>query len=87
MGDSSQRDSKLNPEFRARLLKESQNPWLGLRRTLWLLFFASSMLGSLIMGSKFISGQNVPLSDAGIQLTALCVFGSLIYLDRNKVKK
>ena len=87
MGDSSKSDSKLSPEFRARLLKESQRPWQGLRRTIWLLFFASSFLGILIMGAKIISGESVPLEDSGIQLTALLIFGSLIYLDRNKVDK
>ena len=75
---------KLNPELRDKLLKESQNPWLGLRRTLWLIFFGSSSLGIFIMGSKLVARENLPLSDLAIQISAVLIFGLLVYYDRNK---
>tara|TARA_Y100001968_G_C19302916_1_gene690058 strand:+ start:84 stop:353 length:270 start_codon:yes stop_codon:yes gene_type:complete len=84
LSNSSKKTAKLNPEFRERLLKESQNPLRGLRRILWLLFFVSSSLGILIMGTKFLGGQNVPLTDGMIQITALIIFGTLVWLDRDK---
>ena len=84
MINSSKGDSKLNPELKEKLLKESKNPWLGLRRTLWLLFLASSSLGILIMGTKFISGEKVPLSDLIVQFSAILIFGGLVWFDRNK---
>ena len=83
MADSPRSDSKLSPEFRERLLRESRNPWIGLRRILWILCFASSFIGLLIMFSKVFSEQSVVLSNFGIQIGALLIFGVLIYLDRN----
>jgi len=85
--DSSKKNSKLNPEFRERLLKESKNPLKGLRRILWLLFFGSATLGLFIMGLKEFSGQSVSIVDAGVQLGSVSIFGFLIWFDRDKNKK
>ncbi len=81
---SSKNDSKLNPQLREKLLKESQNPWKGLRRTLWLLFLISSSLGIFIMGTKILAGTEVPKSDLLVQISAVLVFGGLVWVDRNK---
>ena len=48
--------SKIDPELKKKLLKESQSPFKGLRRTLWIAFSGSAFLGLLIMLSKIASG-------------------------------
>ena len=84
MGDSIDNNSKISPELRERLLNESKNPWKGLRRSLWIISFASSFLGILIMGTQFLSGKVVTIQNIGIQLIAVLIFGGLIYFDREK---
>ena len=74
----------LDPNVRQKLLKESQAPFLGVRRLLWGVLFGSAMIGLLIMFIRLISGNIVPLSDIGIQAFALLLFGGLILIDRNK---
>ena len=49
--------SKIDPELKKKLLKESQNPFKGLRRTLWVAFTGSAFLGLLIMISKIAGGM------------------------------
>ncbi|NDD70295.1 MAG: DUF3493 domain-containing protein, partial [Synechococcaceae bacterium WB9_4xC_028] len=39
MGQNSRKS--LDPDLKERLLRESRTPWRGLRRLLWLAFFAS----------------------------------------------
>ena len=75
---------KLDPKLRERLLKESRNPFVGLRRNLWIVFFASALLGLFIMTLRTLSGEIVQFSDAMIQLSALLLFGFLIIKDRDK---
>ena len=48
--------SKIDPELKKKLLKESQSPFKGLRRILWIAFSGSAFLGLLIMLSKIASG-------------------------------
>ena len=48
--------SKIDPELKKKLLKESQSPFKGLRRILWIAFSGSAFLGLTIMLSK-IAGQ------------------------------
>ena len=74
----------LDPNVRQKLLKESQAPFLGVRRLLWGVLFGSAMIGLLIMLIRLISGNIVPLSDIGVQSFALLLFGGLIIIDRNK---
>ena len=38
-------DSNLDPNVRARLLKETKNPYRGLRRAVWIALFGSAALG------------------------------------------
>ena len=77
--------SKIDPELKKKLLKESQNPFKGLRRVLWIAFSGSAFLGLLIMLSKISSGNQVPQNNLFIQLGACVLFPLLLFLDRNKV--
>ncbi len=86
MSDPSGSKSKLDPKFRERLLKESRNPWRGLRRGLWIALFGSALIGFLIMSSKVLSGDIVLLNDVGIQIGSLLLFGGFLWLDRPREK-
>ena len=76
--------SKIDPELKKKLLKESQTPFKGLRRILWIAFTGSSFLGLLIMLSKIASGSELQQNNLVIQLTACILFPTLLFLDRNK---
>ena len=76
--------SNLDPNLRSRLLKESKNPFRGLRRALWLALFGSAALGFFIMFSKIITGDIVSINDLAIQSSALVILGFLLLKDRNK---
>ena len=76
--------SKIDPELKKKLLKESQSPFKGLRRILWLAFSGSAFFGLLIMLSKIASGNELQLNNFLIQLGACVIFPTLIFLDRNK---
>lgn len=73
----------LDPALKARLLQEAKTPWRGLRRGLWLAFTASAAVGLATMAMRASVGDAVPLSDLGIQLGALVLFGGLLWRDRN----
>ena len=76
--------SKIDPELKKKLLKESQTPFKGLRRILWIAFSGSAFLGLLIMLSKIASGSNLQVNNLFIQLVACILFPTLLFLDRNK---
>ena len=76
--------SKIDPELKKKLLKETQTPFKGLRRILWIAFSGSAFLGLLIMLSKIASGNELQLNNLLIQLGACVIFPTLIFLDRNK---
>ena len=76
--------SKIDPELKKKLLKESQTPFKGLRRILWVAFSGSAFLGLLIMLSKIISGNELQQNNLLIQLGACVIFPSLLFLDKNK---
>ncbi len=76
--------SKIDPELKKKLLKESQAPFKGLRRILWIAFSGSALLGLLIMLSKIASGSEVPQSNLFIQLGACILFPTLLFFDKNK---
>ena len=73
----------LDPDLRARLLQEAKTPWRGLRRGLWLAFTASAAVGLATMALRASAGDSVALSDLGIQVGALVLFGGLLWRDRN----
>ena len=76
--------SKLDPELKKKLLKESQAPFKGLRRILWIAFSGSAFLGLLIMISKIASGSEFQQKNFLIQICACIVFPTLLFIDRNK---
>ena len=78
--------SKIDPELKKKLLKESQSPFKGLRRILWIAFSGSAFLGLLIMLSKIATGSEIQLNNILIQLVACILFPSLLFFDKNKEK-
>ena len=76
--------SKIDPELKKKLLKESQAPFKGLRRILWIAFAGSAFLGLFIMLSKIASGEAIQQNNLLIQLGACVIFSFLLFLDRNK---
>ena len=76
--------SKIDPELKKKLLKESQSPFKGLRRILWIAFSGSAFLGLLIMLSRIASGNEFQQNNLLIQLGSCIVFPILLFLDRNK---
>ena len=74
----------MDPNLRSRLLKESKNPFRGLRRAVWIALFGSAALGFFIMFSKIITGETVSINDFAIQSSALLILGFLLFKDRNK---
>ena len=75
--------SKIDPELKKKLLKETQTPFKGLRRILWIAFSGSAFLGLLIMLSKIASGSELQQNNLLIQLVACLLFPTLLYFDRN----
>ena len=76
--------SKIDPELKKKLLKETQTPFKGLRRILWIAFSGSAFLGLFIMISKIVSGTELQQNNLLIQLGACVIFPSLLFLDKNK---
>ena len=76
--------SKIDPELKKKLLKESKSPFKGLRKILWVAFSGSAFLGLLIMLSKIASGSELQQNNLFIQLGACILFPTLLFLDRNQ---
>ena len=76
--------SKIDPKLKKKLLNESQAPFKGLRRILWIAFSGSAFLGLLIMLSKVASGSELQQNNLLIQIGACIVFPTLLFLDQNK---
>ena len=76
--------SKIDPELKKKLLKESQSPFKGLRKTLWIAFSGSAFLGLIIMLSKIASGSELQQNNLLIQLCACVLFPALLFFDRDK---
>ena len=78
--------SDLDPNLRSRLLKETKNPYRGLRRAVWIALFGSAALGLFIMVTNIIAGDSVSINDLAIQTSALVILGFLLFKDRSKEK-
>ena len=76
--------SKIDSELKKKLLKETQAPFKGLRRILWIAFSGSAFLGLLIMLSKIAEGSELQQNNLLIQLGACVIFPALLIFDRNK---
>ena len=77
--------SKIDPELKKKLLRESQSPFKGLRRILWIAFSGSAFLGLLIMLSKIATGSELQHNNLIIQFGACILFPTLLFFDRDKV--
>ena len=75
---------QIDPELKKKLLKETQAPYKGLRRILWIAFSGSAFLGLLIMLSKIASGSELQQNNLLIQFGACLLFPTLLFFDRNK---
>ena len=76
--------SKIDPKLKKKLLNESQAPFKGLRRIIWLAFSGSAFLGLFIMLSKIASGSELQQNNLLIQVGSCILFPTLLFLDRNK---
>ena len=76
--------SKIDPKLKKKLLKESQAPFMGIRKILWIAFSGSAFLGLFIMLSKIANGSELQQNNLLIQLGACIIFPTLLILDRNK---
>ena len=76
--------SKIDPELKKKLLKETQAPFKGLRKILWIAFSASAFLGLIIMLSRIGVGNEIQQNNLFIQIGACMLFPILFFLDRNK---
>ena len=76
--------SKIDPKLKKKLLQESQAPFKGLRRILWIAFSGSAFLGLLIMFSKIANGGELQENNLIIQLGACILFPTLLFFDRNE---
>ena len=77
--------SKIDPELKKKLLKESQSPFKGLRRILWIALSGSAFLGLIIMLSKVaIGGGELQQNNILIQLGSCIIFPTLLFFDREK---
>ena len=76
--------SKIDPKLKEKLLKETQTPFKGLRRILWIAFSGSAFLGLLIMLSKIASGSELQQNNLLIQIGACILFPTLLFLDQNR---
>ena len=78
--------SKIDPELKKKLLQESQAPFKGLRRILWIAFSGSAFLGLLIMFSRISNGNEIQQNNLLIQLGACVIFPTLLFFDRDKAQ-
>ena len=76
--------SKIDPKLKKKLLKETQAPFKGLRRLLWIAFSGSAFLGLLIMLFNIASGGELQQNNILIQVGACILFPTLFFLDKNK---
>ena len=76
--------SKIDPELKKKLLKESQAPFKGLRKVIWIACSGSAFLGLFIMLSKITGGNEIQQNNLLIQLGACLLFPFLLFLERDK---
>ncbi len=74
----------LDPELKARLLREARSPWRGLRRGLWIALAASAAVGLATMAMRSAAGGEVASGDLLIQISALAIFAGLLWFDRQR---
>ena len=78
--------SKIDPELKKKLLRETKAPFKGLRRIIWAACSGSAFLGLFIMLSQLIGGNEIQQNNLLIQLGASLLFPLLFFLERDKDK-
>jgi len=76
--------SKIDPELKKKLLRETKAPFKGLRRLIWAACSGSALLGLFIMITQVIGGNEVVLNNILIQLGASILFPTLLFFERDK---
>ena len=76
--------SKIDPELKKKLLRETKAPFKGLRRLVWVACSGSALLGLFIMITQIIGGNEIRQNNLLIQLGASILFPTLFYLERDK---
>ena len=76
--------SKIDPELKKKLLRETKAPFKGLRRLIWVACSGSAFLGLFIMLSQMIGGSEIQQNNLLIQIGASILFPTLIYFERDK---
>ncbi len=76
--------SKIDPELKKKLLKETKAPFKGLRRVIYVACAGSAFLGLFIMLSQMAAGNEIQQNNLLIQLGACALFPLLFFLERNK---
>jgi len=76
--------SKIDPELKKKLLRETKAPFKGLRRLVWVACSGSALLGLFIMITQIIGGNEIQQNNLLIQLGASILFPTLIYFERDK---
>ena len=77
--------SKIDPELKKKLLRETKAPFKGLRRLIWAACSGSALLGLFIMITQVIGGNEVVLNNILIQLGASILFPTLLFFERDKL--
>ena len=76
--------SKIDPELKKKLLRETKAPFKGLRRLIWAACSGSALLGLFIMFSQIIGGNEIQQNNLLIQIVASILFPALFYFERDK---
>ena len=76
--------SKIDPELKKKLLRETKAPFKGLRRLIWAACAGSAFLGLFIMFTQMIGGNEIQQNNLLIQIGASIIFPTLFYFERDK---
>ncbi len=76
--------SKIDPELKKKLLRETKSPFKGLRRLIWVACSGSAFLGLFIMLSQMLGGNEIQQNNLLIQLGASIIFPTLFFIERDK---
>jgi len=76
--------SKIDPELKKKLLRETKAPFKGLRRLIWAACSGSAFLGIFIMSSQILAGKEIETNNLLIQLAACLLFPTLFFFERDR---
>ena len=74
--------SKIDPELKKKLLRETKAPFKGLRRVIYIACAGSAFLGLFIMLTQILGGNEIEQNNLLIQLGACVIFPTLFFLER-----